>query len=126
MKKLMINGLILMACIQGGNACATNSIEASHTAQAVELSMDLNRETPSVLLADFKHILDSDLLYASLLTLDTHVPDVTRNLKYVASYHQVLRTNEALEKLSVETEKNNRLMEQILRFLENDVPIHSM
>ena len=53
-------------------------------------------------------------LYALLMMLDSDVPLVANNAKYVAMVNEVHQTNVVLRQLVVATERHNQLLEQRL------------
>lgn len=60
----------------------------------------------------FRSVLKGSQLYTFLISLDSGVPQIARQVEYVALLNEVHRANQTLAQLLVEVQKNNHLLSQ--------------
>jgi hypothetical protein len=60
----------------------------------------------------FRSVLKGSQLYTFLISLDSGVPQIARQVEYVALLNEVHRANQTLTQLLVEVQKNNHLLSQ--------------
>ena len=60
----------------------------------------------------FRSVLKGSQLYTFLISLDSGVPQMARQVEYVALLNEVHRVNQTLAQLLVEVQKNNQLLSQ--------------
>ena len=110
MKKIllpMMLGLSLNANVVSADSVQENRVDLTSTK---EIPLMTSRIIGSDGVVFFNEILKNAGLYATLLSLDSSVPDIARAVEYVAMLNEMHLINQELGSLNEEAKKTNKLL----------------
>lgn len=114
MNRLIIGLALIMGSFASvANASAVVNEEAPIHAQGVGLVAD-NQLLGQRGVDFLEGITKGSRLYAFLLMLDTNVPEITKQIEFVALFNELHFANENLLQLLAATEKNNKLLKYLI------------